>query len=112
MLAYLMLFAALFNAVCLRNAFFLLLLPLIFANALCFHTLSWFIDTVRLIHVLIFIMHSAFNLVYPNFMFTPFSVFFFNERAICTLEKIALKNNHYYGYVIIVLRKQENSHNF
>ena len=35
MLAYLMLFAALFNAVCLHNAFFLLL---IFANALCFHT--------------------------------------------------------------------------
>ena len=76
MLAYLMLFAALFNAVCLRNAFFLLLLPLIFANAFCFHTLSWFIDTVRLIHVLIFIMHSAFNLLYPNFMFTPFFMFF------------------------------------
>ena len=35
-LAYLMLFAALSNAVCLHNAF----LPLIFANAL-----SWFIDT-------------------------------------------------------------------
>ena len=41
MLAYLMLFAALSNAVCLYNAFFLL----IFANAFCFHTLSWFIDT-------------------------------------------------------------------
>ena len=33
MLAYLMLFAALSNAVCLYNAFFLLL---IFANAFCF----------------------------------------------------------------------------
>ena len=33
MLAYLMLFAALSNAVCLHNAFFLLL---IFANAFCF----------------------------------------------------------------------------
>ena len=42
MLAYLMLFAALSNAVCLYNAFFLLF---IFANAFCFHTLSWFIDT-------------------------------------------------------------------
>ena len=39
MLAYLMLFAALSNAVCLYNAFFFFLL-LIFANAL-----SWFIDT-------------------------------------------------------------------
>ena len=34
MLAYLMLLAALSNAVCLHNAFFLLL---IFANAFCFH---------------------------------------------------------------------------
>ena len=33
MLAYLMLLAALSNAVCLHNAFFL---PLIFANAFCF----------------------------------------------------------------------------
>ena len=42
MLAYLMLFAALSNAVCLYNAYFL---SLIFANAFCFHALSWFIDT-------------------------------------------------------------------
>ena len=41
-LAYLMLLAALSNAVCLYNTFFL---PLIFANALCLHVLSWFIDT-------------------------------------------------------------------
>ena len=41
MLAHLMLFAALSNAVCLYNAFFLL----IFANVFCFHALSWFIDT-------------------------------------------------------------------
>ena len=41
MLAYLMLFATLSNAVCLYNAF----LPLIFANDFCFHALSWFIDT-------------------------------------------------------------------
>ena len=42
-LAYLMLFAALSNAVCLNNASF-------FANDFCkcflfFHVLSWFIDT-------------------------------------------------------------------
>ena len=41
-LAYLMLFAALSNAVCLYNAHLLLL---IFENDFCFHTLSWFIDT-------------------------------------------------------------------
>ena len=42
MLAYLMLFAALSNAVCLYNAYSL---PLIFANPFSFHALSWFIDT-------------------------------------------------------------------
>ena len=40
--AYLMLFAALTNAVCLYNASFL---PLISANAFYFHALSLFIDT-------------------------------------------------------------------
>ena len=42
MLDYLVLFAALFNSVCLYNAYFL---PLTFANAFCFHALSWVIDT-------------------------------------------------------------------
>ena len=41
-LAYLMLFAALSNAVCLDNAYFL---PMIYAIAFYFHVLSWFIDT-------------------------------------------------------------------
>ena len=40
-LACLMLFTALFSAVCLYNAFF----PLIFANAFCFGAMSWFINT-------------------------------------------------------------------
>ena len=40
-LAYLMLFAALCNAVCLHYAFF----AIDFANAFCFHALSWFIGT-------------------------------------------------------------------
>ena len=47
-LAYLMLFAALTNAVCLYNASFIL--PLISANAFYFHALSLFIDTVCLFH--------------------------------------------------------------
>ena len=45
-LAYLMLFAALTNAVCLYNASFcLLFFLLISANAFYFHALSLFIDT-------------------------------------------------------------------
>ena len=42
LLAYLMLFAALSNAVCLYNASFM---PMTSANAFYFHVLSWFIDT-------------------------------------------------------------------
>ena len=41
-LAYLMLFAALSNAVCLHNASFL---PMIYAIVFYCHVLSWFIDT-------------------------------------------------------------------
>ena len=68
-LAYLMMFAALSNAVCLYNASFL---PLICANAFHFHALSWLIDTVCLFHALICVMHSPFTqLVFPNSLFTP-----------------------------------------
>ena len=73
-LAYLMLFAALTNAVCLYNASFL---PLISANAIYFHFLSFFYwHIVCLFHFFICIMHSTFNLfVFPNSMFT--SLLFF-----------------------------------
>ena len=65
-LAYLMLFAAMTNAVCLNDAFFLLFFSLICANAF-FHALSLFIS----FFLLICIMHSAFNLfAFPNYMFT------------------------------------------
>ena len=68
-LAYLMLFAALTNAVCLNNASSFL--SLICANAFYFHAYSLFIS-----FFLICIMHSAFNLfVFPNYMFT--SLLFF-----------------------------------
>ena len=63
MLAYLMLFAALTNAVCLNNAsssFFIDLCK-------CF----FFMHCLCLFHFFICIMHSAFNLfVFPNYMFT------------------------------------------
>ena len=41
MLVYLMQLAALSNAVCIYKAFF----AIDFANAFCFHAMSWFIDT-------------------------------------------------------------------
>ena len=69
-LAYLMLFAALTNAVFLYNASFL---PLISANAFYFHALSLFIS-----FFFICIMHSVFNLfVFPNSMFTSLLFFIF-----------------------------------
>ena len=51
MLTYLMLLAALSNSVCLHNAFHIFFWPLIFANAFCYHALSWFIDKVCLFKV-------------------------------------------------------------
>ena len=45
MLAYLMLLAALSNAVCLHNALFFFFLLFIFTNGFRHHALSWFIDT-------------------------------------------------------------------
>ena len=66
MLSYLMLLAALFNAVCLYNAFFLLLL--IFANALSWLlTHSLFISSMIFHHVQCFF----FFFFFPNSMFTP-----------------------------------------
>ena len=74
-LAYLMLFAAITNAVCLNNAsFFFFFFSLICANAFYFHALSLFIS----FFLVICIMHSAFNLfVFPNYMFTSLLLFFF-----------------------------------
>ena len=59
MLAYLLLFAALSNAVYLYNAFFFLL-PLTFANAFCFHVMS-LTDTICLFQIFFCITYSAFN---------------------------------------------------
>ena len=90
-LAYLMLFAALTNAVCLYNAsFFAIDFCKCFLFS-CFVFVYWHIDC--LFHFFS-IMHSAFNLfVFPNSMFTPllfFLFFFLNifyERAMSSPEK-------------------------
>ena len=83
-LAFLMLFAALTDAVCLNNAsFFVIDLCKCFLFS-CF-VFVYFI-------FLICIMHSAFNLfVFPNYMFTSLLLFFFYiffyERAMRSPEK-------------------------
>ena len=83
MLAYLMLFAALFNAICLYNAF---IMPLTFSNAFCFHSLSWVNDTLFNYFKYYFrIMHIAFNLLV--FLILCSHQFFLNERAMCSLDK-------------------------
>ena len=74
MLAYLMLFAALSNAVCLYDAFIYFLL-LIFANAFCFHAFSGLLTNSFFFQVLFCSIHSAFNLlVFTNYMFTTFFI--------------------------------------
>ena len=81
MLVYLMLFAALSNAVCLYNAFFAMyFLQMLFIFMLCLGLLTHilFISCIYLYHA------QCFNLlVLPNSMFTPF----FNEKAMCSLLK-------------------------
>ena len=68
-LAYLMLFAALTNAVCLNNAsFFHCFVQMLLFSCFVFVYFIFFIC----------IMHSAFNLfVFPNYMFTSLLLVFF-----------------------------------
>ena len=69
-LAYLMLFAALTNAVCLNNASIFLF----FFIDLC----KCFLFSCFVFVFFICIMHSAFNLfVFPNYMFTSLLLFLF-----------------------------------
>ena len=86
-LAYLMLFAALTNSVCLNNASFFFLFKYFLCQG---YELSGEIalkNNHYYYYVLICIMHSAFNLVvFPNSMFTPLLLFFI-ERAMCSPEK-------------------------
>ena len=74
-LAYLMLFAALTNAVCLYNASFL---AIDFCKCFLFSCFVFvYCHIVCLFHFFICIMHSAFNLfVFHNSMFTPLLLFF------------------------------------
>ena len=82
MLAYLMMLAALSNAVCLYNAFFVI----DFCKYLIFHALSWFIDTLFIYFKYDFASCTVLLicLFFSNSMFTPFVIY---ERAMCSLEK-------------------------
>ena len=74
-LAYLMLFAALTNAVCLNNASSFLFFSFFIDLCKCF-LFSCFV--IVYFFFFICIMHSAFNMfVFPNYMFTSLSSLFF-----------------------------------
>ena len=110
-LAYLMLFAALTNAVSLNNAS-----SFIF-YFIFFHFFHWLVQMLLIFMLchclflfLICIMHSAFNMfVFHNYMFTSLSSLFFVFvlkiffryflwKGYELSGEIALKNNHYYYY--------------
>ena len=74
-LAYLVLFAALANAVCI-----MLFLPLTFENDFCFHALPYVIVTVCLFKILFFIIHSALNLL----VYLILCSCRYYERAMCS----------------------------
>ena len=95
MLAYLMLLAALSNAVCLYIAFFAIDFCKCFLSS-CLVLVCWHI--VCLFQVWFSIMRSAFNLlVFPNSMSTPFFIW----KGHVLSGEIALKNNDYYYYSTI-----------
>ena len=81
MLTYLMLLAALSNAVCLYNAFF----AIDFCKCFLFHALSWFIDTWFVYFKYDF--PSCAVLLNGCFFLILFSHHFLCERAMCSLEK-------------------------
>ena len=91
MLAYLMLFATLSNAVCLHNAFFSLSFAIDFCKCFLFFgfvLVYW--HTVCLFQIWVCIMRSVFNLlVFPNSMFTSFFVW----KGYVLSWEIALNNN-------------------
>ena len=79
---YLMLFAALSNAVCLHNAFFF---AIDFLQMFFFHALSWFNDTQFVYFKYDF--PSCAVLLICWFFLILCSHYFIYERAMCSLEK-------------------------
>ena len=78
-----MMFAALFNAVCLHNAFYFL--PLTLANAICLGALSLGHRHIACLSRMRFcITYCAYN---QSILLISFSQRFLNERAMCSLKK-------------------------
>ena len=90
-LAYLMLFAALTNSVCLNNASFLLF-SLIYANAFYFHALSLFISFFLFASCTVLLTCLFFKIICSHrccccFFFFMFFLNIFYERAMSSPEK-------------------------
>ena len=99
--AYLMMFAAVSNAVCLHNASFFLFLPLIFANAFCFNALSWFIDTLFVYfkyYLASFTVHLIcwFFLILCSHCF--FNILNLLRKGYVRSGEITLEDDHHYYY--------------
>ena len=80
MLAFLMLFAALFNSVCLYNAF----LAIEFFKCFFFHALSWVIDAY-FVHFKYYLASCTVLLICWFSKFHVNTVFY--ETGMCSLEK-------------------------
>ena len=95
-LSYLMLFAALTNAVCLNNAsssFF----SLICANAFYFHALSLFISFFLFASCTVLLI-CLFFLIICSHRCCCLKIFLLLLKGYELTGEIALKNNHYYYY--------------
>ena len=93
MLAYLMLFAALINAVSLYNAYLLLTFSNIFLFS-CF--VMGYRHIVCLYQILLCIMRCAFNLLV--FLILCSHRCCFLMKGLCALQRNSTKNNNYYYY--------------
>ena len=88
MLAYIMLFSDLSNAVCLHSTLlsllFFFLLPLIFENAFSFHVLSWFIDTL-FVYFMYYYAFAVLLICWSFLMLCSHRFFFLLMTGLCAL---------------------------
>ena len=104
MLAYLILLAALSNAVSLHDAYLLyLFIYFVIDFCKCFFFMLCLGLLTHSLFISGIILHSAFNLlVFPNSMFTPFFTYLLKGYVLS--GEIALQNNHYYYYYYYCLQ--------
>ena len=83
MLAYLMLFVALSNSVCLYNAYF----AIDFCKRFCFHVLSWFIHSYFVYFMYYFASCTVLLICWFFPILCSHRFLFFYERAMYSLKK-------------------------